>query len=495
MNTPWQARDVMAFGRDFGRALSDGNVVGRSEPFAKVFPSSRLVKRAVGLLAWGVLEDIALDAEIDERGRLVSRTNVRRIADNLALSKTTVNRHLAKLREYGFVLHEEHRDEISGRYDRSQYVIDPTACIERFTTTPTAARPTAGSTPHPSPPAATSTARDVATRSSGLAGDPHRDTGNGDTAAALASAATMLTSGDVSPQPADGRAGKVPPSSRQPGGHDGTGAASEPGTNSWDTDAAAPVSQNLVHGGDPVYQFTGHGDLVQQEQDVVVLEDPTTRARVARDLEAIGITAAVAAELAAAHSPQRVRDVLDAAEVHQPLRRAGWVVRALRDSWDVAQAAERARRVSAGQERAEQRRLTAEADDERQRAESAAATAWDALVSAVLDDELLAQAVRGATTPVAGLRRRSVGVTRTQLLAWAMRVVDADPGDDVASALRVAVGQLPDRCENADTLPDVVAHPPRVPDAATPIPLTNRLRRLLPAIDAMNRTTGKQASG
>ena len=187
--------------------------------------------------------------------------------------------------------------------------------------------------------------------------------------------------------------------------------------------------------------------------------------------------------------------MLDAAEVHQPLRRAGWVVRALRDKWDVAEAAERARRVRAGQERAEQRRMTAEADDERVRGQSAAANAWDALVSAALDDDRLAEVVRGATTPVAGLRRRSTGVSRTQLLAWAMRVVDTDRSADVASDLRVAVGQLPARCENADMLPDVVAHPPRVPDAATPIPLTIRLRRLLPAIDAMNRMTGKQASG
>ncbi|MDQ3432553.1 MAG: hypothetical protein M3467_10125 [Actinomycetota bacterium] len=36
-----QARDVMAFGQEIGRVLSDGCVVGRTEPFAKVFPSSR----------------------------------------------------------------------------------------------------------------------------------------------------------------------------------------------------------------------------------------------------------------------------------------------------------------------------------------------------------------------------------------------------------------------------------------------------------------------
>lgn len=126
----------MAFGQEVGRALSDGQIVGRSEPFAKVFPSSRVVKRAVGLVAWGVLEDIALDAYLDGDGRLVAETSVRRIARNLGLNKDTVTRHLAKLREYGFVLHEENRDDGNGRYASCRYVLDPSACIERFTTTP-----------------------------------------------------------------------------------------------------------------------------------------------------------------------------------------------------------------------------------------------------------------------------------------------------------------------------------------------------------------------
>jgi len=133
---PRQARDVMAFGQEVGRALSDGRIVGRAEPFAKVFASSRVVKRAVGLVAWGVLEDIALDAQLDERGRLVAETSIRAIAGHLALSKNTVTKHLARLREYGFVLHEERRDDGSGRWETCRYVLDPSACVERFTATP-----------------------------------------------------------------------------------------------------------------------------------------------------------------------------------------------------------------------------------------------------------------------------------------------------------------------------------------------------------------------
>ncbi|WP_157965943.1 hypothetical protein [Euzebya rosea] len=116
--------------------LSDGRIIGRAEPYAKVFPSSREVKRAVGVTAWAVLEDIALDARLDDRGRLVAHTNVRRIADNLGLSKNAVAKHLGRLRVFGFVLHEEQRQTDSGRYAASWYVLDPSACIERFTTTP-----------------------------------------------------------------------------------------------------------------------------------------------------------------------------------------------------------------------------------------------------------------------------------------------------------------------------------------------------------------------
>jgi hypothetical protein len=72
-----QARDVIAFGQEAGRMLSDGRVVGRAEPYAKVFTSSRAVKRAVGLVAWAILEDIALDARIDDQGRLVAEHPIR----------------------------------------------------------------------------------------------------------------------------------------------------------------------------------------------------------------------------------------------------------------------------------------------------------------------------------------------------------------------------------------------------------------------------------
>jgi hypothetical protein len=132
-----QARDVVAFGHEIGRALSDGRIVGRAEPFAKVFASSRTVKRAVGLVAWAILEDIALDAHLDHAGRLIATTNVRRIATNLAINKDTAAKHLARLRDYGFVIQEEGGQSPSGRWETCRYILDPSACLERFTHTPT----------------------------------------------------------------------------------------------------------------------------------------------------------------------------------------------------------------------------------------------------------------------------------------------------------------------------------------------------------------------
>lgn len=130
------ASDAMVLGHESGRVLSDGHIVGRGEPYIKVFEGSRLVKRSVGAVAWAVLEDIGLDARLDDRGRLVAETNIRRIAENLNISKNTVVEHLGRLKQFGFVLREERKRQGRGRYSASRYVLDPSACIERFTVTP-----------------------------------------------------------------------------------------------------------------------------------------------------------------------------------------------------------------------------------------------------------------------------------------------------------------------------------------------------------------------
>jgi DNA-binding transcriptional MocR family regulator len=87
------------------------------------------------------------EATIDERGRLVADRSVRETAANLGLNKTTVARHLARLRDRGFVLDEEARDHTSRRWDTSRYVLDPSACVEQFTDTPPAEPPPSPSSP------------------------------------------------------------------------------------------------------------------------------------------------------------------------------------------------------------------------------------------------------------------------------------------------------------------------------------------------------------
>ena len=69
-----QARDVVAFGHEVGRALSDGRIVGRAETLRQGLRLQPPRQAAVGATAWVILEDVALDATIDNRGRLVADT-------------------------------------------------------------------------------------------------------------------------------------------------------------------------------------------------------------------------------------------------------------------------------------------------------------------------------------------------------------------------------------------------------------------------------------
>jgi DNA-binding transcriptional ArsR family regulator len=386
---PRQARDVMAFGQEIGRVLSDGRIVGRTEPFAKVFPSSRAVKRAAGLVAWGILEDIALDARLDDHGRLVAETNVRRIAANLGLSKTTVHKHLAVLREFGFVFHEGLREAESGRYEQVRYVIDPSACIERFTTAP---------------------------------GPGTRPAGGGGAA------------------PQDGRSsgdGRVPGA--------GTRVA-------------------------PVYQSTGHGDLVQQteEQDAVVgpRQQPPAggRGEPERDLvdglTAVGLAPAVAADLVAEHPGAVVRDALDAVGVKRLHNPAGWVVRAISGRWDVSGDAAQARAARARAAARKRDELGADERREQERDRQTSSAAWAAAVSAAMDDRQLAEAIQRLTSPLPGLERRYAPAVCAALVLWAQAVVAVDPGRPLDVALRLALAARPTPDDVPDIAPEVSAPTP-----------------------------------
>jgi len=111
---------------------------------------SRALKRRIGPLAWAVLEDISVDAILQD-GRWMAATSTRQLADHLGLTPGTVARGLARLCSEGLVHREDRRDTRTGRFGESVYVVTPMAallpCIDsphtvrRDTETPNMARP------------------------------------------------------------------------------------------------------------------------------------------------------------------------------------------------------------------------------------------------------------------------------------------------------------------------------------------------------------------
>jgi DNA-binding transcriptional ArsR family regulator len=382
-----QASDVMAFGQEVGRVLSNGQVIGRAEPFAKVFPSSRVVKRAVGLVAWAILEDIALDARIDDAGRLVSETNVRRIAANLAISKNTVTQHLTRLRQHGFVLREELRQEGSGRYDLSRYVLDPSACIERFTVTPRAedgvGQPTSGPWARPA--------------WAGSAGDNNNNKG-----------------------------------------------ARAPRPRNWD---AGTVSQSTGH---RELGHNKKEDVVEENKHLRGGASVGAQTALIQQLIGIGVVPDVARSLVACQPPQRVAAAVRAADRAGVRNPSGFVVSALRGGWDLPdQMAEQ--RVAEQRERRNAEQALADANARADRARQRdQAEGWAAAISAALDDHALARAVASVTQPVAGLGRRSLPVIRAELVRWAATVAHRAPTAPFRKALLDDLARGPTRPSDGD---------------------------------------------
>lgn len=87
-----------------------------------VAAESRQARRRLGPTAWAVLEDVALDAYLDDHARLVAVTSVRRVALQLGISKDTAARALLRLADAGLVERQSRRDE-SGTFSASVYVV------------------------------------------------------------------------------------------------------------------------------------------------------------------------------------------------------------------------------------------------------------------------------------------------------------------------------------------------------------------------------------
>lgn len=85
---------------------------------------ARAFRRAVGSTAWAVLEDLVLDADVDERGALVAHTNVRRLAAQVGVSKDTAARAVTRLALAGVVHRVVAERGTRGALPSSSYVLD-----------------------------------------------------------------------------------------------------------------------------------------------------------------------------------------------------------------------------------------------------------------------------------------------------------------------------------------------------------------------------------
>jgi hypothetical protein len=197
-------------------------------------------------------------------------------------------------------------------------------------------------------------------------------------------------------------------------------------------------------------------------------------------LVALGVAEPTARALIEQHGQARVVDALDAVDTlgdGEVRRRAGWVVSAIRQGWDLEGLLAERRQLEARYARWERERSERDRAAARWRARESSVAGWRAALSAALDDRQLAVAVDRATTPVAGLGRRSLPVVRAQLLAWAVTAHRAAPDRPLSEVLAAdLVG--PDRTVG---VPPLVGPLPPVPgDIREPEDdLTDRLTRLL----------------
>jgi DNA-binding transcriptional ArsR family regulator len=83
----------------------------------------RPLRRGLRPLVWVTLEEVALDAVVED-GRLLARTSARQIADRLGLDPNTVAGALKALRLRGLVTLEREKGP-AGRFGLSVYVLGP----------------------------------------------------------------------------------------------------------------------------------------------------------------------------------------------------------------------------------------------------------------------------------------------------------------------------------------------------------------------------------
>jgi hypothetical protein len=231
----------------------------------------------------------------------------------------------------------------------------------------------------------------------------------------------------------------------------------------------------------------------------VGLPPPSTASTPHERLVALGVAEPTAPSLIEQHGQARVVDALDAVDTlgDRAVRsRAGWVVSAIRQGWELEGLLAERRQLEARYGRWERERADRDRAAARWRAHESAAGAWRAAVSAALDDRQLATAVERATSPVAGLGRRSIPIVRAQLLAWAVAAHRGAPERPLAEAL---ADDLAGR-DRTGTAPSVDGPLPPAPvGSGEPVDdLTDRLTVLLarrPDLSHPGAPTHERADG
>jgi len=110
----------------------------------------RPLRRSLRALVWQVLEEVALDAVVED-GRLVARTSARRVAQRLGIDPGTAAGALRALRQRGLVSPSREKGP-AGRFGLSIYQLHPVAglsvvrpCMaEPFTVSAPMSQPSAG---------------------------------------------------------------------------------------------------------------------------------------------------------------------------------------------------------------------------------------------------------------------------------------------------------------------------------------------------------------
>lgn len=115
-----------------------------------VSADARELRRAVGVTAWCVLEELVLDGELDA-DRVVVSTNVRRLASAVGVSKDTAARAVARLVRAGVVERVTTERGERGTFPTAAYAVD-VASVRGLhlnpTSTPQPTRTSSKSTSH-----------------------------------------------------------------------------------------------------------------------------------------------------------------------------------------------------------------------------------------------------------------------------------------------------------------------------------------------------------